>query len=335
VVNSRLRTVKSIPGRRSVATLEIAIRAACGDLADFVLLTWEGLNLMPRRVPKEPAKELILNRGAELPKEALETYRKNVGKFICWSAFTSVTTERKVAEDFAGPRRGGEAVIFELRSTGRPRIKNVSDVPKEEELLLHPFTPLKVEAVDGNIVRLVEAEIVHSQSMLTTNYGGAVQKPIVIAAGTLLAENAQAVESLPVTLQVAELLLSKGAGKWDMGEFKAKVIGKAPLLVLVEFAGGVCGGFAAVPFQDKVGEYVADPTGASFVFSLQPTAARYSLEDKARALHIWADGFSFHECVTIWNDGEMRRMDRTYAVPSDWKTGCVNFTRFEIWRVTL
>jgi hypothetical protein len=38
-----------------------------------------------------------------------------------------------------------------------------------------------------------------------------------IAAGTLLAENAQAVESLRVKLQVAELLLAKGAGKWDLG----------------------------------------------------------------------------------------------------------------------
>jgi cell division protein FtsB len=162
-----------------------------------------------------------------------------------------------------------------------------------------------------------------------------------ISPGTLLTENAQAVESLPVKLQVAELLLSKGAGRWPFDEFKAKVIGKAPLLVIVEFAGGVCGGFAAVPFQDKMDENVADPTGASFVFSLRPTPARYQLQDKAKALYLSTAGdrrgyfmFGFH-CLSIDSGGDMIWCEYTYAVPSGWKTsGRVKFTRFEVWRVT-
>jgi hypothetical protein len=99
-----------------------------------------------------------------------------------------------------------------------------------------------------------------------------------VAPGTMLAQNAKAVESLQVKLQAAELV-AKGAGPWDFDEFKAKVVGKAPLLVIVEGGGGVCGGFAAVPFQDGEDEYVADPTGASFVFSLRPTVAQYPLMD--------------------------------------------------------
>jgi hypothetical protein len=180
-----------------------------------------------------------------------------------------------------------------------------------------------------------------------------------IAPGTLLAENAQAVESLPIELKAAELHIAKGSGPWDFGEFKAKVVGRAPLLVIVEFAGGVCGGFAAVPFED---EDVADPTGASFVFSLRPTAAWYPLKDKAIAVYLGSQGFSFGNlCLGIHRDGNMYRAEKPtwqgsvrflfgdsclsigdrderlqYAVPSGWKTdGWVRFARLEVWRVTL
>jgi hypothetical protein len=84
-------------------------------------------------------------------------------------------------------------------------------------------------------------------------------------------------------------------------------------------------------------EFVADPTGASFVFSLRPTTARYPLKDKAKALILKAGGaFLFgQDCLTIGNDGAMRRWEYTYAVPSGWTTGgYVKFTRFEVWRVT-
>jgi cell division protein FtsB len=175
----------------------------------------------------------------------------------------------------------------------------------------------------------------------------AQRRSAAITAGTLLAENAQAVESLPVKLQMAELLLAKDAGPWDFGEFKARVVGKA-IVECVDgtnrfgdhHAGGVCGGFAAVPFQDKMDEFVADPTGASFVFSLGPTVARYPLQDKARALFLGSGKggafmFLFALCLRIFNEGDMSRLENTYAVPSGWKTsGYVKFTRLEVWRVT-
>jgi hypothetical protein len=140
----------------------------------------------------------------------------------------------------------------------------------------------------------------------------------------------------PLAIKPAELLLAKGAGEWDFGELRAKVIGKAPILVIVEFAGGVCGGFAAVPFQDKMDEWIADPTGASFVFSLRPTVARYPLKGKTKAVFLdsrCGGGFKFGApCLGIWNDGDMSRREETYAVPSGWG-GCVEFTRFEVCRV--
>jgi hypothetical protein len=164
-----------------------------------------------------------------------------------------------------------------------------------------------------------------------------------IAPGTLLAENATAVESLQIKLKAAELRLAKGKGEWDLGEFKAKVVGEAPLLVIVEFAGGLCGGFAAVPFEYKGGwidrddNYVADATGTSFVFSLRPTAARYPLQDKSKAHFLSGYGFQFGDtCLGIYDDGGMGRYENPhYAVPSGWETGDVKFTRFEVWRVTV
>jgi hypothetical protein len=147
------------------------------------------------------------------------------------------------------------------------------------------------------------------------------------------------VEWLQVKPEVAELLLAKSAGPWDFGEFKAKVVGKAPLLVLVDFAGGVCGGFAAVPFPDRMDKFVADSTGASFVFSLRPTVARFPLQDKAKAVHLapeWGGSFRFGICcLAIFSDGRMFRLENAYAVPSAWETrDWVKITRFEVWRVT-
>jgi hypothetical protein len=59
------------------------------------------------------------------------------------------------------------------------------------------------------------------------------------------------------------------------------VVGNPPPVV-VELAGGVCCGFAAVVFEGF--GFIADLTSTSFVFSLRPTAARYPLKDTVQAL---------------------------------------------------
>jgi hypothetical protein len=157
-----------------------------------------------------------------------------------------------------------------------------------------------------------------------------------VAAGTLLAGSLDELRSISIEVKSAELLLAKGEGPWDFREFEEKVVGQAPLVVLVESELGICGGLAAVPFLDKEWEVVADPSGATRVFSIKPTA-RYPLEDKAKALYLGPGCFEFYGCLGILDCGEMGRNESTYAVPSGWETGipCPKFTRFEIWRALL
>jgi hypothetical protein len=154
-----------------------------------------------------------------------------------------------------------------------------------------------------------------------------------VAAGTLLAGCLDELKSISIEVKSAELLLAKGEGRWDLREFKEKVVGQAPLVVLVESELGICGGFAAVPFPDK--EWVADASGATCVFSVTPTTARYPLKGKAKALYLGPIGLSFNGGLGIWCDGKMTRFEHTYAVPSGWARGYSKFTRFECWRLTL
>jgi hypothetical protein len=223
-----------------------AIESVCGDLADFVQLAWDGLNLLPRLTPKPPAKELTLYRGVELPKEALEEYTKKIGQFICWSSFTSVTTKRSVAEGFAGPRRGGLAVIFELRSVGRPRIQGVSVLPGEEELLLHPFSPLRVEAVDGTVVKLVEAELVRDVGSTTCyDIPGSAAKAewgeVVLTDGT-------------------SRVLEAFSGEWTKAISESQ-LGDAKLVKSVVFPSGVAAVGESALYQFEALELVVLPAG--------------------------------------------------------------------------
>jgi hypothetical protein len=406
---------------------------AAGELADFAHLCWYGLRTGFRLSPPFGTGPLIVFRGAELPEAVIESHRATIGKFIAWPAFTSFTTDRKVAEEFARPKSGGVGLVFELKTAGRPRIKSLSAHEREEELILHPFSALRVDAIEAAVVTLTDVVVAQLELLppMQTNYQlttvvpaagrgpardmamlkeelakkdaeiaklraeitrmksanarlttegsrltsevariPAFESEIVsltrevaalkeensrfktklarlgaeatpprplqtVTPGTLLVENAPAVDALGLELKAAEPLMAKGGGPWDFGGFKAMVIGKSPVLVLVEFAGGVCGGFAAVPFEKD--ELTADPTGTSFVFSLRPVAARYALKDKAEALYLWPDCFQFGDgCLSIRNTGDMARREETYAVPSDWDTGgSVKFTRFEIWQVAL
>jgi hypothetical protein len=77
-----------------------------------------------------------------------------------------------VADDFAKPKRGGVSVVFELRTAGRPRIKSLSAHKREEELLLHPFSALRVDAVEGGVVKLTEVVVAQLANLpqMVTNY---------------------------------------------------------------------------------------------------------------------------------------------------------------------
>jgi hypothetical protein len=168
VVNARLRNITGLARRRDPEELSKAVRDACGDLTDFVLLCWEGLKTCFRVTPTPPAKELELFRGVELPQEAFDGYAKNIDRFVAWSGFTSFSTEEAVARGFAQAGRGGVPVIFRLSSAGRPKIESLSDVREEKELVLHPFSPLQIESIDVNasprVITLVEPEVLRERA---------------------------------------------------------------------------------------------------------------------------------------------------------------------------
>jgi hypothetical protein len=103
--------------------------------------------------PETPRREVVIFRGVELSEAALESYREIVGGFFTWSMFASFTEKREEAEEDGRAWRGGIPVMFELRSAWCRRRRD------GRTYLLHPFAVLQVEAVVGNVVRLVEVEI--------------------------------------------------------------------------------------------------------------------------------------------------------------------------------
>jgi hypothetical protein len=108
-MNRRLRTITVVENRdwRSPAK---AVDSACGELADFVHLIWYALRTGFRLSPPTGTGPLTVFRGAELPQGTLEAYGRCQGRFIAWPGFTSFTTDRKVAEDFAKSKSGGVSV---------------------------------------------------------------------------------------------------------------------------------------------------------------------------------------------------------------------------------
>jgi hypothetical protein len=82
---------------------------------------------------------------------------------------------------------------------------------------------------------------------------------------------AAGVEALGPEINFTDLLLARGAGSLEDDALIVKVVGRTPILVLVESTGNVSGGPAALPFRNR-GLRIAEPTGISFVFSLPPVA---------------------------------------------------------------
>jgi hypothetical protein len=97
-------------------------------------------------------REGVIFRGVELPEAVREGYDKSLGEYVSWSMFSSFTEKREEAEEYGRSWRGGVEVLFELRSAWCWRLRNGT-------YLLHPFAVLRVEAVVGNTVKLVEVEL--------------------------------------------------------------------------------------------------------------------------------------------------------------------------------
>jgi hypothetical protein len=164
-----------------------------------------------------------------------------------------------------------------------------------------------------------------------------------IPAGTLFADISDCVRQLGISWSGGELLFSRSTGKWDIEEFVEKVVGAVPVLLLVETATGIYGGYAAVAFPspeeveegDEPWEFQADdPSGETFVFALQPEAGRFRMVEPWNAVNWGPTQFSFGENVTIWTDGTMFRDEGEYAVPEWWGFEQGPYLRFEVWRLT-
>jgi hypothetical protein len=81
--------------------------------------------------------------------------------------------------------------------------------------------------------------------------------------------------------------------KWEMDEFRQKVGGIAPTLLLVEMQNGTeCGGVAGVPWPKDT--EARDPSMVSCIFSFGSTPTRFGLvSSDSQAIHSWRDGFGF------------------------------------------
>jgi ankyrin repeat protein len=86
--------------------------------------------------------------------------------------FSSFTEKGEEAEEYGRAWRGGIPVLFELRSAWCRRLRNGTH-------LLHPFAVLQVEAVAGNVVRLVEVELLKPGPISPVP----AQRPMVVGNG--------------------------------------------------------------------------------------------------------------------------------------------------------
>jgi hypothetical protein len=169
-----------------------------------------------------------------------------------------------------------------------------------------------------------------------------------IPAGSLLAKNVADLADLGVKFSTPQLWMEKRDLRWTMDEFRQKVGGIAPTLLLVEMPNGTeCGGVAGVPWPPAFAD-AKDPSNISCLFSLGATPARFDLVS-ANNLAICSHpvGFWFGSCSSGSELGVLSNADgcvaiggRCYAAPQGYGsligTSPVDrrpYARWELWRL--
>jgi hypothetical protein len=127
-----------------------AIADACGDLAYFVHLVWQGLNLEIAEKGREAG--IYVYRGVEVSETVLTAYRDNTGKKFSWPVFASFTENREEAEEHGRAWRGGISIVFTLMSWRCPRLR-------DGNYWLPPFAEMGIDGVFANEVIVHEASI--------------------------------------------------------------------------------------------------------------------------------------------------------------------------------
>ena len=140
-INARLRNVKCF---RTLESFARALEKSCGDLTAFVWLAWRGLAGLPFQ-----RSEVTIFCGMELRSAVVDELRNSVGKWVVFPGFTKFTEDLDAERVKAAPWRGGKLVVFAMNSGLITRIGDA--------FLLHPFTSLFIDAVDGDVIRLVLA----------------------------------------------------------------------------------------------------------------------------------------------------------------------------------
>eukprot|EP01103_Thecamoeba_quadrilineata_P017848 TRINITY_DN6508_c0_g1_i1.p1 TRINITY_DN6508_c0_g1~~TRINITY_DN6508_c0_g1_i1.p1 ORF type:complete len:600 (-),score=73.54 TRINITY_DN6508_c0_g1_i1:154-1953(-) len=113
---------------------------------------------------KLPILQTTAYRG--LPSKALTTIEENyqLGREIHWSAITSVTLDKRVAESFAQCGTPNVGVVVEINVIDGRSISSYSALPVESEILLHPGASLIVtqnmtankSAKSGATIKLIQ-----------------------------------------------------------------------------------------------------------------------------------------------------------------------------------
>jgi hypothetical protein len=120
-----------------------AIAAACGDLAYFVHLVWQGLNFEIDEKGRETG--FYIYRGVEVSETVLTAYRDTRGKLFSWPVFASFTDKREEAEEHGRSWRGGISILFSLWSWQCPRLR-------DGNYWMPPFAEMGIDGVFGNEV---------------------------------------------------------------------------------------------------------------------------------------------------------------------------------------
>ncbi|CAJ1385100.1 unnamed protein product [Effrenium voratum] len=171
--NSRITDLREMPLASTVAAIEYTAGGLCYRCNPFLRECKEGQcrpfapylhalqNFVRRRsLHASNLGAQVVYRGCSIPLASAAEYV--VGQSVIWPAFTSTSTSRQVAQQFAAATAssGSETFLFEITIPHACPVNDISVFPGEAEILLPAFSVMKVVGMHafsrGMRMRLVE-----------------------------------------------------------------------------------------------------------------------------------------------------------------------------------